>query len=80
MCPSLVKTSQNVQTCTDALKTCQSVQRYGQTWLNCSKIHVKSPKMSRIAANANQGVQNCSQNQPNRDQRERKVVKQNIIA
>ena len=36
--------------------------------------------MSRIAANANQGVQNCSQNQPNRNQRERKGVKQNIIA
>lgn len=66
------KISQNVQ-------TCQSVQRYGQTWLNCSKIHIISPKMSRIAANANQGVQNCSQNQPNRNQRERKGVKQNII-
>lgn len=77
MCPNLQ--SKPAKTCTDALKTCQSVQRYGQTWLNCSKIHVKLPKMSRVAANANQGVQNCSQNQPSRNQRERKGVKQNII-
>lgn len=37
------------------------------------------PKCQRVAANANQGVQNCSQNQPSRNQRERKGVKQNII-